>query len=508
MPATAQRYREVLQRVQYADHAALARGEPARRPLTDAEIDLMVERYAAKQGQWYVKVGPSPIGPRSADERVYERAIRRVVLAPLMRQLRSGLSRAAAASQLIAVLNGVDWTLPEGLVAEEVAAQSARLSGYHRRRLIQAFRSALRVDIRPMLNEAAIEPLMSAWRRQNISLIRTIPQRMHDGLYRRMTRTFMDRPFDQQALSKVLNEEFRVSAGNLRRITRDQTSKAIGQLTRSRHQQIGIQEYIWRTAQDERVRDSHVSLDGTRQRWDTPPSVGHPGEDIQCRCVSIPVIAALDDGKRYPPRVEPSLEVTDRGETHSTALLRDSPSVEGLTSESFARRTTADYRAQKYAQHRKHPQLRGYDSLPLGVREYRGSSYGRINQRLRERLPLDARDQRILLDVERSVIPLVNRQVLYRGIRGRLNWKPGAAEMLRAPTSTSMDIARGFGYSAGDTLFELHPSSGVRALVYNGVEAEVLFAIGQKIDIIAVHHNIEIGKLGKVKRYVVGRIRL
>ena len=211
-------------------------------------------------------------------------------LVPLMRQLRSGLSRAAAASQLIAVLNGVDWTLPEGLVAEKVAAQSARLSGYHRRRLIQAFRSALGVDIRPMLNEAAIEPLMSAWRRQNISLIRTIPQRMHDGLYRRMTRTFMDRPFDQQALSKVLNEEFRVSGSNLRRITRDQTSKAIGQLTRARHQQIGIDEYIWRTAQDERVRPTHVALDGKKLRYDSPPSVGNPGDDVLCRCVAIPVI--------------------------------------------------------------------------------------------------------------------------------------------------------------------------------------------------------------------------
>ena len=231
------------------------------------------------------------VGPRRLDERVYARNLRRLALNPLMAQLRSGLSEASAASQALEIIDGVfrGWHTA-GLVEEEVVAHSGRLSGYHRKRLIQTFRTALGVDIRPVLSDAAIEPLMTAWRRENVSLIRTIPERFHESLHRRVGETFAKRPFDQQALSKVLNRGYKVAGSNLRRLTRDQTSKAIGQLTQARHEQLGISEYTWRTAQDERVRPTHQVLDGTPQRWDSPPSVGHPGQDISCRCVAIPVV--------------------------------------------------------------------------------------------------------------------------------------------------------------------------------------------------------------------------
>ena len=241
---------------------------------------------------------PRPIngvGPRRLDERVYDRTLRRLVLTPLMAQLRSGLSEASAASLALEIIDGVfrGWHTA-GLVEEEVVAHSARLSSYHKRRLIQTFRTALGIDIRPRLLDSDIEPLMTAWRRENVSLIRTIPERFHESLHRRVGETFAQQPFDQQALSKVLNREFKVSGSNLRRITRDQTSKSVGQLTHARHRQLGIQEYTWRTAQDERVRVTHQALEGSRQKWDSPPSVGHPGEDIMCRCVAIPVIEEAD----------------------------------------------------------------------------------------------------------------------------------------------------------------------------------------------------------------------
>ena len=234
---------------------------------------------------------PNPVNPRRLDERLYGKSLRRAVIAPLMAQLRSGLSEASTASLALEVIDGVfrRWRTG-GLVDKEVMAHSGRLSGYHKRRLIQTFRAALGVDIGPVLSDAAIEPLMTAWRRENISLIQTIPERFNESLHRRVGETFAKRPFDQQALSKVLNREFKVSGSNLRRLTRDQISKAIGQLTQARHGQLGISEYTWRTAQDERVRPTHQVLEGTPQRWDSPPGVGHPGQDIQCRCVAIPAV--------------------------------------------------------------------------------------------------------------------------------------------------------------------------------------------------------------------------
>jgi SPP1 gp7 family putative phage head morphogenesis protein len=56
-----------------------------------------------------------------------------------------------------------------------------------------------------------------------------------------------------------------------------------------------VEEYVWSTSRDERVRPSHSAKDGKRFKWNDPPSdTGHPGNEIQCRCVAIPV---LDDFK-------------------------------------------------------------------------------------------------------------------------------------------------------------------------------------------------------------------
>ena len=84
------------------------------------------------------------VGPRRIDERVYGRTLRRLVLAPLMAQLRNGLSEASAASLALEIIDEVfrRWRMA-GLVQDEVAVHSARVSGYHKRRLIQTFRTAL-----------------------------------------------------------------------------------------------------------------------------------------------------------------------------------------------------------------------------------------------------------------------------------------------------------------------------------------------------------------------------
>jgi len=57
-----------------------------------------------------------------------------------------------------------------------------------------------------------------------------------------------------------------------------------------RQKEIGVDSYVWNTAHDERVRDSHREKDGKTFKWSEPPAdTGHPGEDFQCRCIGIPV---------------------------------------------------------------------------------------------------------------------------------------------------------------------------------------------------------------------------
>jgi SPP1 gp7 family putative phage head morphogenesis protein len=93
-----------------------------------------------------------------------------------------------------------------------------------------------------------------------------------------------------EVLAHDLKERFGVSDSRAELIARDQTLKLNGQLNRHRQLNAGIEEYIWDTSGDERVRESHARLDGQKFSWHTPPSVGHPGQDFQCRCSAIPVV--------------------------------------------------------------------------------------------------------------------------------------------------------------------------------------------------------------------------
>ena len=66
------------------------------------------------------------------------------MLNPLLRSLRSGLSEAAASANALDTIDGVfdrQAARMAGLVPEEVEAQAKRISGYHKRRLIQTFPS-------------------------------------------------------------------------------------------------------------------------------------------------------------------------------------------------------------------------------------------------------------------------------------------------------------------------------------------------------------------------------
>ena len=134
--------------------------------------------------------------------------------------------------------------------------------------------------------------LEEAWIAENVRLIKTIPPRYHGALRDALGRVQPGQPFNRQALSGVFSEGFKSAGYNLRRLTRDQTTKFVGQLNQSRQTEVGIDRYKWLTAGDERVRPSHRANEGLVFFWDSPPvNTGHPGEDVNCRCVALPVLS-------------------------------------------------------------------------------------------------------------------------------------------------------------------------------------------------------------------------
>jgi len=129
-------------------------------------------------------------------------------------------------------------------------------------------------------------PLIDHWRAVNVHLIRSIA----DDLLPEVTKILNT----SEDIRGDLIERFDVTKSRADLIARDQTLKLNGQITEHLHTDAGITRYRWSTSHDDRVRPEHDELDGTEQEWANPPDTGngqnHPGQDIQCRCVAIPII--------------------------------------------------------------------------------------------------------------------------------------------------------------------------------------------------------------------------
>jgi SPP1 gp7 family putative phage head morphogenesis protein len=118
---------------------------------------------------------------------------------------------------------------------------------------------------------------------------------MTDDLARRTSQTLIEgvvRGRRARAIAGDLAEDLGISQRRARLIARNETATLNGTLNRVRQQQAGVKRYVWSTSLDERVRPLHQEREGRTYSWDDPPSDGHPGEPINCRCVARAVIGS------------------------------------------------------------------------------------------------------------------------------------------------------------------------------------------------------------------------
>lgn len=86
-----------------------------------------------------------------------------------------------------------------------------------------------------------------------------------------------------------------VTASRATLIARTEVARSNSSLNQARALSVGSSQYIWRTAGDADVRESHAEMDGTIQSWDDAPTLSdgtktHPGEIYNCRCYAESVI--------------------------------------------------------------------------------------------------------------------------------------------------------------------------------------------------------------------------
>jgi len=143
-------------------------------------------------------------------------------------------------------------------------------------------------DINIFTNEPWLKDHLDAWVQANVGLITSLQDNALSQIQYQVQQGFVQ-GLRHESISKNIQERLDVAESRADLIGRDQVSKLNGQLNELRQTDLGIEEYIWNTAHDERVRESHAEKDGETFSWDDPPEdTGHPGEDINCRCIALP----------------------------------------------------------------------------------------------------------------------------------------------------------------------------------------------------------------------------
>lgn len=255
-------------------------------------------------------VAPFPL----AAERGYTAAILRIVRAAaddikelLLPQLETLVRMAgtrtdsvdhADQSDVSVLLNTIEGQLQVRLdntrlrnLTELVDEYGTEISQAGRFALIRQIRRMVGIDA--MVPEPQLEMMLETWREEGQRLITKMTREQIDdtmNIARRGIRAG-DRP---SLIAERVIKKTGITENKARLIARDQTNKLHGQLTKMRQENLGIESYIWRTSLDERVRASHLAKEGKEFRWDDPPpDTGHPGEDINCRCTSAPVLEGM-----------------------------------------------------------------------------------------------------------------------------------------------------------------------------------------------------------------------
>lgn len=161
----------------------------------------------------------------------------------------------------------------------------------------------LGIDIR---KEPNMTPLIDGWRKDSVARVTAMADDQLDKIEDILSEGFGRRA---ESIAKDIERQLDdVSASRAELIARDQVLTLNAKITEFRQVASGIEEYVWTTSNDERVRDEHEALEGETFSWDEggDPEEGHPGEAINCRCTAFPILPELsgDDAGTDEPTDE------------------------------------------------------------------------------------------------------------------------------------------------------------------------------------------------------------
>lgn len=144
------------------------------------------------------------------------------------------------------------------------------------------------VNLRREIETASIGAVFRQLMEEQVTLITSLPivagQRVHA-----LATEAMINGERAGEIAKEIARSGEVTESRAMTIARTETSRASSVLTQARAQSIGSDGYVWRSAKDSRVRESHRKLEGKVIEWNHPPECdpgyhAHAGCIFNCRC--------------------------------------------------------------------------------------------------------------------------------------------------------------------------------------------------------------------------------
>jgi SPP1 gp7 family putative phage head morphogenesis protein len=279
--------------------------------MPNASFKLMLERRKAKGIKKKSQVPPKWLFPSNA-ERQYDKLLyslvnelKRLIKEVLLPEIPSMIQEVESKmpndrqddfldrlNRLIIFIRGsIKDKVESTILGSKVVG--AEIAAFNKVQSEKVNRSIFGIDL--FVDEPWLADQLQLFASQNAQLIRSLPDQELERVAGEIERSLQqgERFTD---IAKSIQKSFGITHRRAKLIARDQTTKLNASLTRLRQQEVGIEEYIWQTSGDERVRPTHRANDGKKFRWDTPPKVtGHPGNDVNCRCVARPVLDNLLD---------------------------------------------------------------------------------------------------------------------------------------------------------------------------------------------------------------------
>ena len=140
----------------------------------------------------------------------------------------------------------------------------------------------------------AVRDAFNASLEENVGLIRSIPEKYLQQVEGTVMRSYAAGR-DLATMAKDLKQLYPAASHRAELIARDQSNKANAVVNRARQMELGITEAIWMHSHaGKNPRPDHVAANGKRYKIAEGCKISgefiQPGEEINCRCTSRPVL--------------------------------------------------------------------------------------------------------------------------------------------------------------------------------------------------------------------------